>query len=42
MAQDILKRLGETQYPRKDMAEINHHHYYDHEVSQVISGEPLP
>ena len=28
MAQDILKKWGETTYQRKDMAETNLRHYY--------------
>jgi 8-oxo-dGTP diphosphatase len=35
-AQDILKKLGETSYQRKDMAEINLRHYY------VLEGGDLP
>ena len=35
-AQDILKKLGETQYLRKDIAEINLRHYY------VLKGGDLP
>ncbi|MDD4973337.1 MAG: NUDIX domain-containing protein [Bacteriovorax sp.] len=35
-AQDILKKLGETQYLRKDMAEINHRNYYE------LKGGDLP